>query len=442
MQSIVNTVEKLKNHQGFRKYFANTSWLMAERILRMVVALFVSVYVARYLGPERFGLLSYANSFVSLFVALATLGLDGIVVRELVKSPERRNELLGTAFGLKIIGAVLMWLVILTAIPLTGNDTQTNTLIAIIAFAAIFQAFNVIDFNYQAEVKSKYVVHAQLVQLVISSIAKLVLIFIQTPLIWFAWVYCLDAVVLAVGLAIVYLHNSGQIWIWQWRWQVARELLRDSWPLILSGMVISIYMKIDQVMIKEMLNAEQVGLYAAAVRLSEAWYFIPMAISTSLFPAIISAKKQSEELYYQRLQKLYDLMVWVAIAIALPTTFLTPLIISLLYGNEFMDAANVLSIHIWAGIFVFLGVASGKWLVSENLLIISFYRTFVGVIINIFLNIVLIKYYGIYGAAIATLVSQMFAAYLFHLLYIKTRKTFWMQTKAFIFPKFTKNYVQ
>jgi O-antigen/teichoic acid export membrane protein len=118
---------------------------MGERILRMVVALFVGVYVARYLGPAQFGLLSYANSFVGLFIALATLGLNGIVVRQLVKTPERRNELLGTAFWLKIGGAILLWVTIVAAVPLTKNDLQTNSLIAIIAFAAIFQAFNVID---------------------------------------------------------------------------------------------------------------------------------------------------------------------------------------------------------------------------------------------------------------------------------------------------------
>ena len=154
--------------------------LMGERVFRMVVALFVGVYVARYLGPERFGLLSYAMSFVGLFMALPTLGLDGIMVRELVKTPERRDELLGAAFWLKLGRAALMWVGIAAAIPFTKNDAETNLLIAIIAFAAIFQAVNVIDFNYQAEVKSKYVVHAQLVQLAISSITKLVFIWMRS----------------------------------------------------------------------------------------------------------------------------------------------------------------------------------------------------------------------------------------------------------------------
>ncbi|MBW2737768.1 MAG: flippase [Deltaproteobacteria bacterium] len=389
---------------------------MGHRVLSMVVALFVGVYVARYLGPERFGLLSYAGSFVGLFTALATLGLDGIMVRELVKSPERKDELLGTAFWLKAGGAILMWIGIAAAIPFTHNDTQTNILVAIIAFAVIFQAFNVIDFNYQAEVKSRYVVYAQLVQLVASSITKLIFVWIAAPLVWFACVFLLDAVVHAVGLTAMYLKNTGKIWYWKWRWETAKELLRDSWPLILSGMVVSIYMKIDQVMIKEMLGAEEVGHYAAAVRLSEAWYFVPMAITSSVFPAIINAKKQSKELYYQRLQKLYDLMVWLAVAIALPTTF-----------------AGVLSIHIWAGVFVFLGVASGKWFITENFMKLSFYRTFLGAIGNVVFNLIFIPILHIKGAAIGTLLANLLAAYFFDVINLKTRKTFLMKTKSLCF---------
>lgn len=421
---------------GFKRYFSNTSWLMGHRVLSMVVALFVGVYVARYLGPERFGLLSYAGSFVGLFTALAILGLDGIMVRELVRAPERRDELLGTAFWLKAGGAALMWLCIAAAIPFTNNDVQTNILIAIIAFGIIFQTFNVIDFNYQAEVKSKFVVYAHLVQLVVSSITKLIFVWISAPLVWFACVFLLDAVVHAVGLTAMYLKNTGTIWYWKWRWETAKQLLKDSWPLILSGVMVSIYMKIDQVMIKEMLDAERVGYYAAAVRLSEAWYFVPMAITSSVFPAIINAKKQSEELYYQRLQKLYDLMVWLAVAIALPTTFLAPWVIKILYGEAFLPAAGVLSIHIWAGVFVFLGVASGKWLLTENLQIFSTINTSIGAIVNIILNYILIKNLGINGAAISTLISYFMAAYLCLSFFDKTRTNFVNLTKSLYFKGF------
>ena len=431
--NILKKAIKLKNHSGFRKYFANTSWLMTERILRMIVALFVGVYVARHLGPERFGLLSYANSFVGIFIALATLGLDEVVVRELVKTPELREKLLGTSFCLKLVGTLLMWAAILVVIPLTKNDFQTNILIIIISFGAFFQAFNVIDFSFQAEVKSKFVVHAQFSQLIVSSIVKIILIFNEAPLIWFASVFCLDALVLAMGLVFAYLYNGDKLFCWKWSYETSKHLLHDSWPLILSGVVVSVYMKIDQVMIKEMLGAKEVGLYAAAVKLSEAWYFLPMAIASSLFPAIINARAYQKEVYYQRLHNLYDLMVWIAVTIAIPTTLLSNLIIELLYGVAYLGSSSVLIIHIWSGVFVFLGVASSKYLLAENYIKKTFYRTALGALLNIILNYYLIKIMNINGAAISTLVSHFFAAYFYDFLDKDLRGMFILKTKSIIF---------
>ena len=431
--NILKKIVQLKHHSGFRKYFANTSWLLGERVLRMAVSLFVGIYVARYLGPERFGLLSYALSFVGIFVALATLGLDEVVVRELIKTPEQREKILGTSFLLKLVGTLLMWAAILVAIPLTENDLQTNILIIIIAFGTVFQAFNVIDLNFQAKVKSKYVVHAQFVQLIISSIVKIILVVNEAPLIWFASVYSLDVIVLAMGLVFAYLYNGDNIFSWKWSFETSKYLLHDSWPLILAGVVISVYMKIDQVMIKEMLGAKEVGLYAAAVKLSEAWYFIPMAIASSLFPAIINAKVYQKEVYYQRLQKLYDLMVWIAIAIALPTTFLSTLVVEFLYGKEYLGSSSVLIIHIWTAVFVFLGVASSKYLLAENFIKKTFYRTFIGALLNIIMNYYLIGIIGIQGAAISTLVSHFFAAYFYDILDKDLRIMFIMKTKSLFF---------
>jgi len=187
-------------------------------------------------------------------------------------------------------------------------------------------------------------------------------------------------------------------------------------------------------MIKEMLDSESVGQYAAAVRLSEAWYFIPMVISASLFPAIINAKKQSEELYYARLQKLYDLMVWMAIAIAIPMTFMSDWIVELLYGSKYSESGSVLMIHIWTSLFVFLGVASSKWFITENLQRYSFYRTLAGLVVNISLNFILIPEFGIYGAAYATLISQIIASYLFNVANKRSRYTFLLQTNAILLP--------
>lgn len=422
----------LKNRQGFMRYFYNTSWLLGERIFRMVVGLFVGIWIARYLGPEQFGLFSYVQSFVGLFTVIATLGLDGIVVRELVKDESKRDELLGTAFWLKLMGAFVVLAVLSVAIIFTSNDSYTNTLVFIIASATIFQSFNVIDFYFQSKVMGKYIVFANVFSLLISSIIKIILILMNAPLIAFAWTVLFDSVILALGFIYFYIKNNSTFSIKKliFNKSTAVSLLKDSWPLVLSGMVIAVYMKIDQVMIMEMMDAEAVGQYAAAVRLSEAWYFIPMVITSSLFPAIINAKQQNEELYYAQLQKLFNLMVWIAIAIALPMTFLSDWIVHLLYGDQYTQAGSVLVIHIWAGVFVFLGVASAQWLIAENLVFLAFFRNFYGAIVNVLLNYLLMPLYGINGAAIATVCTWIISMFVFDFFSIKTRRIFFMKIKS------------
>lgn len=430
---MIAKIKQLYAHEGFMKYFKNTSWLFAEKILRMFVGLFVGIWIARYLGPEKFGLLSYAQSFVGLFMAFATLGLDSIVIRELVKDESRKNELLGTSFWLKLVGAVLLLGFLSIAILVTSNDTYTNSLIFIIASATIFQAFNVVDFYFQAKVLSKYIVFANIISLLLSSIIKIALILSNAPLEAFAWMVLFDSMVLACGFIYFYLYKKEKITSWTFKKEVAISLLKDSWPLIFSSIMVSIYMRIDQVMIKEMLNSEAVGQYSAAVRLSEAWYFIPVAISSSLFPAIINAKQISEEFYYKRLQKLYTLMVWMAIVIALPMTFLSDFVINLLYGDKYNEASGVLMVHVWGGIFVFLGVAFQAYLIAENFVKKSFFRASIGAISNIFFNFVLIPKTGINGAAIATLLSYAMADYIFDIFDRKLQKHFILKTKCF-FP--------
>ena len=429
---------KLQLSAGFKKYFVNTSWLFFERIVGMAVTFFVGVYVARYLGPANFGLLSYAGSFVGLFAAIGTLGLDSILVRELVKDEKQRDELLGTTFVLKIIGSIFVLIIVLIAVRFTNNDNFTNLLIYIIVIGTIFQSFNVINFYFQAKVLSKYTVYAQIFSTILCSVIKLLLIYFNMGLIYFATVTLLQSIILASGLIVMYIKQKSSLFNWSVNYGLAKDLLKDSWPLMLSGIAISIYMKIDQVMIKNILDAEAVGNYAVAVRLSEIWYFIPIAITNSLFPAIINAKKISEKLYYKRLQKLYSLMIWLSIGIALPATFLANNIIRVLFGIQYQYAAGVLRIYIWAGVFVFLGVASSQYLLAENYTKISFLRTFIGAVVNVILNIILISKYGINGAAMATVISY-FVATFFILFIPKTSNQVVLMLKSInIFNKYRK----
>jgi len=426
-----NKIKKIELSAGFKKYFVNTGWLFFERIVGMAVSFFVGVYVARYLGPANFGLLSYASSFVGLFIVLATLGVDGIVVRELVKDEKKRDELLGTTFILKLIGSVLLIGIVTKAVSFTTNDSFTNLLIFVIAIGVIFQSFNVINLYFQSKVLSKYSVFAKMISGILVAVIKLVLIHFKKGLIFFAIVAFIGNIILAAGFIIMYSKQKLSLFNWRIKLNLAKNLLKDSWPLMLSGIAISIYMAIDQVMIKNMLDASAVGNYAVAVRISEVWYFIPMAITSSVFPAIINAKKISEKLYYERLQKLYDLMTWLAIGIALSIAFLANDIIKILFGAQYQDAAGVLQIYIWATVFVFLGVASSQYLLVENYTKISFFRTLIGAIINIILNINFIPKYGINGAAIATVLSQFVVVFSI-ILIPKTRFNVILILKSFL----------
>lgn len=433
IKRLKHLTQTVKNHQGFRRYFANTSWLFAEQLLRMVAGLLVGIWVARYLGPEQFGIFSYAIAFTSLFNSIAKLGLDGIVVRDLVKEAENRDIYLGTAFWLKLLGALLMLGIVAIAMQLTSSDPLTNLYILIIASGAIFQSFEVVDFYFQSKVLSKFVSICKMAQLFISSLLKLYFIYTGAELIYFVLVTLLDQVTLALSLYIAYRFQELGSFYGHFNKAIAKQLLKDSWPLIFSGLVIMIYMRIDQLMIKEMLGERDVGLFSAAVRLSEVWYFIPVIISTSLFPSIVNAKKISDKLYDTRLRRLYTFMIWLAIMIALPMTFLSNWLVTLLYGEAYREAGQILMIHIWAGVFVFMGVASSKWFISEGLQRHLTINTVAGAIMNILLNIFLIPKYGIYGAAIATVMSQALASYFMNILFKLTRLNFFRLTRSVVF---------
>jgi PST family polysaccharide transporter len=194
-------------------------------------------------------------------------------------------------------------------------------------------------------------------------------------------------------------------------------------------------------MLGQMLGDEAVGIYSAATRISEVWYFIPIIIVASVFPAILEAKKQSETLYHQRLQRLYDLMVWLSVAVALPMTFLAGPIVVLLYGPAYAEAGTVLAIHIWASVFVFLGVASGQWFIAENRQILSFQRTLMGAVANVLLNLIFIPKFGPVGAAVATVMAYSIAAFLFDAVTKETRAMFVMKVRSMnLMASIVRNY--
>lgn len=431
--AIINKIKSLIQHQGFRRYAANTSWMLAEQMLRIVAGLLVGIWVARYLGPEQFGLFSYVLAFTAIFAGIAKLGLDGILVRELINHPQGRDAYLGTAFWLKVIGAFVVMAIMAAVVPFTSNDSTTNLYIFIIAAGLVFQSFEVVEFYFQSQVLAKVVSICKVIQLALSSVIKIYLVLTQADLFWFVCVTVFDTVSLAVGYFFAYKIRGNVSFLRSFKWRVAKQLLKDSWPLILSSVVVMIYMRIDQIMIKEMLGDYDVGIYSAAVKLSEAWYFLPTLITASLFPAILNAKKISEDLYYERLQNLYTFMVVLTLLVAIPTTFFADWFIKFLYGSAYDGAGSILMLHIWAGIFVGLGVARSGWVLSQNLQVYSMMYLLLGAVFNVLLNCHFISSFGAVGAAMSTLLSQFLVVMIFPLFFTKTRLMALMMFKALFF---------
>lgn len=403
----------------------------------MGLGLFVGVWLARYLKPEAYGLLNYAFAFVGMFGIIASLGIPEIVVRDLIRKPLEAGITLGTSFALRLLGGLIAYLFANVIISfLSPNDIMLRIVVAILSLMLIIQAIDVIRYWFESQLQSKFMVWVDNIVFFAIAGIKVILILFHATLIVFVIFSLIEAFIVAIFLFIVYKRKVRNLKTWTVSIVRAKELLYNSWPLIFSGVVISIYMKIDQIMIGKMLNNYQVGIYAAAVRISEVWYFIPSAIITSLYPTIINLKKQNKKDYELGMKRLYWLMVWIAVPIGIIVSIWGSQIINLLFGSEYIAASGVLSIHIWSSIFVFIGLANNKWLINENMIMIISINTLIGAIANVGLNIILIPKIGILGAAWATLIAYFLAAYFCLILHKKTRNNFLLITKSIIFNPF------
>ena len=370
----------------------------------MIVGLLVGVWVARYLGPEKYGLLSYAQSFVGLFSAITNLGLDGIVVRELVKNPEKENEFLGTAFWLKIIGALSIFIVISLVIQFTSNDKYTNIIIFIIASTTIFQAFNVFDFYFQSKVMSNYVVYANLLALLLSSILKVILVMLKFPLIYFAWVAVYESIIFAIGL-VYFFHKSTKknfFYLKVFNKRIALNLLLESLPLIISFFGVSVALQINPIILYNLIDSKSVGYYNVAQQIIGLFFFIPVILSQTFYPSLIQSKNKS---YQLKTKSLGSLLMIIAISISLILFLCSKYIILTLYGSEYFSSIEMLKILSISIIFIFFASLRKKLLlIKGKTKIISYYSIFTA-LFTLLSSYIFIKTLGPIGSAIGYTVS-------------------------------------
>ena len=421
---------------GLRRILGNVGWLMVDRIVRMGMGLFVGVWVARYLGPDGFGSLNFSIAFVALFGTLSTLGLEAIVVREILHNPEETNEILGTTLTLRLACSILVAGLSIVVIRLTQpHDHKAVLMVSILSLTLVFQALDTIDSYFQSQVKSKITVWAKNGAFLLFAAVRVVFIYAKAPVWLFAAAVSAEGGLGAVALVVGYHLSHGRMLSWYSSRKKAIYLLQQGWPLILSGMAIMVYMRLDAVMLKTMKGDFAVGLYSAATKISEVWYFIPVAIVSSVQPAIMRVK-DIPILFDDRIRKLFSLMAITACVIGAAVALASHFVIGLLYSSAYAGAAPVLAVHVWASVFVFLGAAQAPWDLSKNLLKLALYRTLAGAVINAALNLYLIPRYSAMGAAIATVISYAVSSVFGNAFSAKTRPIFYLQMRSFVPSRF------
>jgi len=436
-QWIGSIAQRLRNSEVLSKVLNNIAWQIGDKLLRMGVGLFVGVWVARYLGPEQFGKWNYAIAFSAIFGAMAGLGLDSLVVRELVRCKgENEDEIVGTTFYMRLAAAGLLCAVALGLSMAMEGDGLVVALVGLTTLSMVFQASNVVDFFFQSKMRSKNSVLAQNAAFVIAAVIRVVLLVTRQSLLWFAAVALLETILACLFQLQAYRRFGRSPLAWRFNGKRALALLRDGWPFILTSLTAMLYMRIDQVMLGRMLGPKEVGMFSAAVKISEIWYFIPMSIMSSALPIIVASKEKGEGEYVKRLQQLNDALFTFGLLVGLAMTFASPWVIALLYGGKFQGSAGILSLHIWSGVAICLGAAGSCWTLTENRQRVNIVKSVFGCVVNISLNLWLIPRLGARGAALASVVAQFATCLLFFDAF--TFKVFKIQIRSILMVSYFK----
>ena len=425
-----------------KNIFENSMWQIGEKIITMIFSVFVTSIVARYLGTEDYGFVNYIISIVMLFTTFSTLGMEKITIKDIIEREESEERILGTSFYIRLIGGiVLIFISQITIYILDEKNMLAQLLGLLMGLCMIFRAYEVIEYYLQSQMKLKTISIIRFCSTFFVAILRILVVIFDWGIIGFTATYLFDAIIVAVLLKIWYKKRKKLKF--KFSLEYAKRILSKCWYVAISGLMVTLYMRIDQVMLGSMLdNKTENGIYSAAVRIAEIWYFVPTAIISAFQPAIVMKKKHSEEQYEKTMQRLYDIVAIVGIAFGILITLFGDIAVQILYGDEYKGATSILKISVWAGLFATLGTARSVWLVNENLQKYSLIYTSVGCVTNIVLNYFLIPKIGARGAAIATLIAQFVTNVLALVPFKKTRKSSAMILKSIFLNQTVKDVIK
>lgn len=408
---------KVWRHAGFQKYFKNTGWMLFGKIFNMTISFFVVIFVVRYLGPEKYGVVSYVLGLATLFSVISRMGIDETILRDLVKIPEEKDLLLGSSLLIKFWSSILAITLGTTLMLLTEGFTEITLFVFVMFLSFLFRPAEIFRNYFQAEINGKIITIAEVISRVITAILLLSGVFRHASLLYFICIYSLDWALPFITLTILYGKNN-KLTNLRYSKKSLVKIIKESAPLLFTSILTVVLAKTDIIMIRNFLDETQTGIYGAAVRLSEFWYVVPAVVITSFFPAIARSHKRNLSEYKRRTIYLSILILGMSIIVSLFFTFFSDYIIRVIFGDTFIAASSILSLYIWSSIGMSITLILKKDMLINNRTSQIFIFSLVTVILNFVLNFIFIPVYGINGAASATLISSA----IFGILYFITTK--------------------
>lgn len=414
---MVKIIKQIKNN----RFWANTSWMMVDRLYQMTVSLIITMITARYLGATNYGIINYVAAFVMFAVPVCNLGFEGLIVKRMVEEPQNEGKIIGTSMFMQFVVSVFASIIIVVIVSMSNANDTVKTIVAILeSIQLLFKSAEVIEYWYQSKLKSKYASIVKMIAYTFMSLYRVILLILKKDVVWFAFATSLDFIVIAILYLFLYYKHRGPKLVVDLKY--GNGLLKDSYHFILANVMVTLYSQMDKIMIQFMYGDTEVGLYSASFTICSLWFFIPVALIASARPIIMELKKnRAEDLYLEKLKQLYSGVFWLGVVVSCVITVLAKPIILLLYGKGYLAATGVLVIGIWYGTFAQLGSARGIWILCENKNKYVKYYLVLGVITNFILNWLLIPTLGINGAAIATLVTQIVVSVVAPIFYKETR---------------------
>ena len=410
---------KIKRILG-NKIFKNSAWIIAGKVVHMLLTFFVGLLTARYLGPSNYGILSYATAYTTFFTAVCNLGINSVIVKLFIDKPDEAGETLGSAIVLRLISSVMSLLTIIGIVMIVDQkDTLTVFVVGLFSVSLVFQALDSFRQWFQSKLLSKYYAIATLISYSTASAYKIYLLATGKSVIWFAVANSIDYLIVAVCLYIFYKAKHGTKL--SFSFVKSKELLSLGVSYILSGLMVEILSSTDRFMLKHMLGSSDVGYYSLAVTTSAMWVFVISAIIESMFPSIMEYHNTDKALYIRMNKRLYAIVFYVCILAAGFICLIGPLFIRVVYGEAYLPAVAPLRVIVWYVSFSYLGVARDAWIVCERK---QKYLKFIylgAAILNIAANVILIPVLGTVGAAIASLLTQFSTIFIFPVFFKELR---------------------